>query len=101
MIALVNTTSEFVVALLPVLGVFKLGVERQQRWTVVSLLSLGLIVASLGCIRAHYLQEEIETLDAPWHSTSSWTCSEVEIDVAVVCNFGVLPMHSTSLSTTQ
>jgi hypothetical protein len=82
--AIVNTVSEFVIALLPVVAVFRLGVDPRQRWSVVSLLSLGFLVAFAGIFRTFFLFKAINTHDLTWWSTPQWLTSEVEIDVALV-----------------
>ena len=83
--ALLNTFSEFVVATLPLFGVFKLGVDRSQRWTVLSVLSLGYLVAIAGCFRCFYLWKALTgQMDISWWGAAQWVCSEVENDLALV-----------------
>jgi len=79
-----NTVSEFVVALLPVLAVFKLGVTPRQRWSVIGLLSLGFLVTFTGCLRTYYVYRITQTYDITWWAAPQWVCAEVEIDVALV-----------------
>jgi hypothetical protein len=83
--SVLNTFSEFVVATLPLIGVFQLHVDKQQRWSVVGLLSLGYLVAMAGCFRAFYIWKARETYDISWWSWPQWICSVVEIDLALVC----------------
>jgi len=82
--AILNTTSEFVVALLPIVAVHKLGVRPDQRWGVIGLLSLGLFVTFAGCFRTYYIWKIAHTYDVSWWAAPQWICSEVEIDSALV-----------------
>jgi hypothetical protein len=82
--AVLNTFSEFVLATLPLLAVFRLNVDRRQRWSVICLLSLGFLVAFAGCFRTFYIWKVLTTYDLTWWSGPQWICSEVEIDLALV-----------------
>jgi len=82
--AIMYTLSELVIAILPVIAVFRLRVDPRQRWSVIGLLSLGFLVAFAGCFRTFYLYKTVETYDLTWWSTPHWICSEVEIDTALV-----------------
>jgi hypothetical protein len=79
-----NTASEFVTALLPILGAFTFNVATQQRWHVISLLSVGFIVAIAGCFRCFYLWKVVDTYDTSWWAVPQWVCSEIEINLALV-----------------
>ena len=91
--SILNIVCEFLVALLPIAAVFHIGVDERQRWTVVSLLSMGFVVAIIGCIRMHFLSVELHTLDVTWYSTPNWVCSLIEIDVALVCHDHLYYFH--------
>jgi hypothetical protein len=82
--AILNTLSEAVIAILPIIAVFRLGVDPQQRLSVLSLLSLGFLVTITGCVRSFFVWKVTETYDMAWLSTPHWICSEVEIDLALV-----------------
>jgi len=82
--AIINTTSEFLIALLPVIAVFRLRVVPTQRWSVISLLSLSFLVAFAGIFRTFFVFKAVYTHDLTWWSTPQWLTSEVEIDVALV-----------------
>jgi hypothetical protein len=83
--AILNTLSEFILALLPVPIVLTLHMTRGQRWTVVSLLSLGFFVSICGAVRCYYLWMTIAMYDPTWWAMPHWIVSEVEIDTAIVC----------------
>jgi hypothetical protein len=87
--AILNTISEVVLAVLPVVAVFRLRVDPWERLSVVGVLSLGFLVAVAGCFRTYYLWKMFSTYDMTWWSTPHWICSEVEIDTALVCLFFV------------
>lgn len=82
--AIVNTFSEFLVATLPLLAVFFLHVDQRQRWNVVGLLSLGFLVAIVGCVRCVYIWKALESYDLTWWAGPGWICAQVEISVALV-----------------
>jgi uncharacterized membrane protein len=84
--AILNTFNEFIVATLPLLAVFRLRVEKQQRWSVLSSLCLGYLVAVAGCFRTFYIWKTFTTYDLTWWGTPQWMASEVEIDLALVCS---------------
>ena len=79
-----NTLSEFIAGALPILAVFKLGVSRQQRRTVIVLLSLGTLVSTVGCVRLYYVSRIFGSNDFTWWYCPSWVCAQIEIDVALV-----------------
>jgi hypothetical protein len=88
--AVFNTFSETWVASLPLVAVFKLRVDYRQRWTVISLLSLGYFVSMAGIVRTYFIFKLFTTYDLTWWSGPQWICSEVEIDLALVSFFGCL-----------
>ena len=81
--AVLNTLSELVIAILPMIAVYRLRVDARQRWSVISLLSLSFFVAIAGCFRTYYVWKTVDTYDMSWWGTPHWICSEVEIDVAL------------------
>jgi hypothetical protein len=85
-LAAFNTVSELLVAMLPVPVVFRLKMSQTQRWSVLSLISLGFLVAIVGAVRTHYVWILFSTDDLTWWSSPHWICSEVEICVAMVSN---------------
>jgi hypothetical protein len=82
--AILNTLSEAVIAILPIIAVFRLGVDPLQRKSAISLLSLGFLVTLTGCFRTFFVWKSTVTYDMAWWSTPHWICSEVEIDLALV-----------------
>jgi hypothetical protein len=83
--AVVNTLFEVIIATLPLVAVFKFRVNRNQRWGVIGILSLGYFVAFAGCFRAYYIFKAFITYDLTWFSGPQWICSEIELDLALVC----------------
>jgi hypothetical protein len=83
--SIINTTMELVIALLPVPVVFRLQMSRRQRWSVISVLSLGVLVFLVGCVRTYYVYMcLLGTWDITWWTGPHWLCSEVENNVAIV-----------------
>src|SRR4051812_24642114 len=81
-----NTLAEFLLAVLPLIAVYKLKVHTTQRWSIISLLCLGFLVTIVGCFRVVYIWKALTTFDLTWYSGPQWVCSEVENDLALVCN---------------
>jgi len=82
--AVVNTFSEVIIAILPVIAVFRLRVDPRQRWSVISLLSLSFLVAITGTFRTAFIFKLLRSYDLTWWSTPQWLTSEIEIDMALV-----------------
>jgi hypothetical protein len=85
-LAAFNTFSELVVAALPIPIVFRLKMSPTQRWSVLSLISLGFLVTVVGSVRTYYVWVLFSSDDLTWWSGPHWICSEVEICVAMVRN---------------
>jgi len=85
--AVVNTLAEIWIATIPLIAVFKLHVERSQRWAVISVLSLGYTVGVAGIFRTFFIFKAFTTLDISWWSGPQWICAEVELDLALVSAF--------------
>jgi len=84
--AIMNTIMELMVALLPLPIVFSLNMSRRQRWGVVGILSLGVTVFVVGCVRCWFIYHGfLETWDISWWSGPHWTVSEVENSLALLC----------------
>jgi hypothetical protein len=88
--AILNTLSEAVLAALPIFGVFRLKVIKHQRWSVISLLSLGFGVAIVGAVRTYYTFRVETSSDATWYAVPAWVASEVEINLSLVCRISLL-----------
>jgi hypothetical protein len=83
--SIINTILELVTAILPIPVVLTLQMEKKQRWSVISLLSLGFLVVIIGCIRTYFVWLSlVGSWDANWWSYPQWICSEVENNVALV-----------------
>jgi hypothetical protein len=80
----VNTVMEFWVATMPLLATFSLGVRKEQRWSVISILCLGYFTVIGGVVRTYYIFKAVHTYDYTWWSGPQWIASEVEIDMALV-----------------
>jgi hypothetical protein len=79
-----NTFSELIMAVLPFAATFYLKVDRRQRWGVIGLLSLGILVAFCGIFRTFFIWKLFMTYDLSWWSIPQWISSEVENYMALV-----------------
>ena len=75
-------------ALLPLPVILNLRLDKRQRWSVVCLLSLGVLTAVVGCVRTYFVYKAlVVTLDVVWWAEPHWIASEVENAVALVSLF--------------
>ena len=79
-----NTSSELIVAALPIPVIFSLRMDPIQRRTILSLLCLGFLVAVVGSVRTYYVWKAFDSDDVTWYASPHWICSEVELSVALV-----------------
>lgn len=84
--AVLNTLSEFVIAIMPIIIVYRLRIDPRQRWTVIGLLSLSFFVAFAGCFRSYFLWKSMSAADydMSWWANPHFIASEVEIDLSIV-----------------
>jgi len=83
--SVINTILELTVALLPLPVIFSVNMSRRQRWSVISILCLGILVTILGIVRCWFVwQALVATYDATWWGGVHWTVSEVENNTALV-----------------
>jgi hypothetical protein len=80
-----NTIAEAVLATLPILALPHFKIDKKQRWSIITILSLGFLVTIVGIFRTYYIWQAIHTYDLTWFSGPQWICAEVELDLAVVC----------------
>jgi len=81
----VNTFSEFLVAIMPIPIVMRLSMGRQQRWIIISILSLAVAVAVVGSVRTYYVWvAETKTNDLSWWSVQHWICGVTEVHLALI-----------------
>ncbi|KIW06026.1 uncharacterized protein PV09_03205 [Verruconis gallopava] len=83
--AVLNTLSEAIVAALPLPIILSLNLSRRQRRITIGMLCGGFVVVIVGCVRVYYLWVLLVTHDPSWWSQPHWICSEVEMDVAIIC----------------
>jgi hypothetical protein len=83
-LSVVNTVSEFFIALFPIIGAYTLGVDVRQRWHVISLLSLGFLVTIAGGFRTMFVWKCLVPYDGTWWVSAQWLCAEIEINLAMV-----------------
>jgi hypothetical protein len=79
-----NTFAEFVMALLPLIAIFSLKVDKQKRMHVLGLLSLGFFVSFIGIWRTYFIWKALTTYDLTWWLGPQWVASEIENSMALV-----------------
>jgi hypothetical protein len=84
--SVINTLLELVCALLPIPAVLSLNMDKRQRWSVISVLSLGVLVFLVGWVRIYFVYKVmLESYDSTWWAEAQWMVSEVENDLSLVC----------------
>jgi len=81
----INTFAEAWLATLPLLALSHFNISKKQRWSIVTILSLGFLVTIVGIFRTYYIWQAITTHDLTWYSGPQWICAEVELHLAVTC----------------
>jgi hypothetical protein len=83
----INTFSEALIASLPIPILFQLKMDQRTRLNVLSLLSLGYLVALVGAVRTYFVWQLFDTNDLTWWAAPHWIASEVEISIAIVSSY--------------
>lgn len=91
-----NTFAEFVMALLPLIAVFRLKVDKRKRWEVLGLLSLGFFVFFIGIWRTFFIWRALTTYDLTWWLGPQWVASEIENFTALVWQEPIVCYHPSS-----
>lgn len=81
---IINTTTDFIVVILPMPTVWKLKLPLQQQIIVVMLFSAGFVVICAGAVRTYYLYQVTIGWDKTWTAFLAWVSSSVELYVGIV-----------------
>lgn len=82
---IINCVSDLLVTLIPIPIVMRLHMPLSQRFGVVVLLTLGIVVTVAGVVRTYFIWLSlIASWDETWYSYPLWISAVVEIDLAVV-----------------
>ncbi|KAJ6194169.1 hypothetical protein J3E72DRAFT_397492 [Bipolaris maydis] len=84
-----NTLSDFIVFLWPARNLINVQVSRRQRFTLIMMFSLGVIVCIAGIIRLYFTHRYLISFDAFWYGGSTFIIMSIESAVGVAC--GCLP----------
>jgi hypothetical protein len=84
--SVINTFFELICALLPIPAILSLHIDKRQRWSVINVLSLSILVFLAGCVRVYYVyQTMMATYDTTWWAEAHWIASEAENYLSLVC----------------
>ncbi|KAH7024927.1 uncharacterized protein B0I36DRAFT_250614 [Microdochium trichocladiopsis] len=83
--ASLNSAIDLVVYLWPVRPLWKLQLPSQQRFGLVALFSVGLVVCVVGILRIYYLSQLMASADFLWNGVPIWVCSTLEVNLGIIC----------------
>lgn len=82
----INTTTDFIVVLLPITTVIGLDLPRKQVIIVSLLFAVGLLATTAGAVRTYFTWIATTTpdYDTTWHVSLVWLSSLVELYLSIV-----------------
>lgn len=89
---IINTFTDFVVVLLPIITVMKLQLTTRNRLVVVGLFSLGFLACSVGAFRTYITWHMKVDYDLTYYAGSVFWSSAVELNTGIVSS----PLDHTS-----
>jgi len=82
---MLNTSSDFIVFLLPIPPVLALQkVPKRQRALLSMIFGAGFIVCVAGVIRVYYAYKTTSTYDRTWEAYGLWISGVLELDIGLV-----------------
>ncbi|KAK8100517.1 uncharacterized protein PG998_008085 [Apiospora kogelbergensis] len=81
---IINTVTDFVVVLLPILTALKLQLTSHHRFVVIALFSLGFIACGVGVFRTYITYHMTVDYDLTYHAGSVFWSSAVELNTGIV-----------------
>ncbi|USP74052.1 hypothetical protein yc1106_01326 [Curvularia clavata] len=84
-----NTLSDFIIFLWPARNLINVQVSKRQRFTLIMMFSLGVIVCIAGIVRLYFTHRYLVSFDAFWYGGSTFIIMSIESGVGVAC--GCLP----------
>ncbi|KAI1173295.1 hypothetical protein F4777DRAFT_456664 [Nemania sp. FL0916] len=84
---IINTVTDFIVAILPIRTTMTLQLSKRQRVIVASLFGIGLIASSVGIARTYFIWLLFTTsdYDTTWQGWNVWLASLVELHLGIIC----------------
>ncbi|KAK8066162.1 hypothetical protein PG997_012909 [Apiospora hydei] len=82
---IINTFTDFVVVLLPIITVLKLQLTTRNRLVVVGLFSLGFLACGVGAFRTYITWHMTVDYDLTYHAGSVFWSSAVELNTGIIC----------------
>ncbi|KAK8855978.1 integral membrane protein [Apiospora arundinis] len=82
---IINTFTDFVVVLLPIITVMKLQLTSRHRLVVIGLFSLGFLACGVGVFRTYITYHMTVDYDLTYHAGSVFWSSAVELNTGIIC----------------
>ncbi|KAK8012264.1 hypothetical protein PG991_009639 [Apiospora marii] len=82
---IINTFTDFVVVLLPIITVMKLQLTTRNRLVVVGLFSLGFLACGVGVFRTYITWHMTVDYDLTYHAGFVFWSSAVELNTGIIC----------------
>ena len=83
---IINTSTDFVVVILPIPTVWRLKFAGREQVILVLLFGIGFMVSIAGCVRTVYTYQASVSNDRTWAIYPVWLSSCVELYVGIVSN---------------
>ncbi|KAF1946141.1 hypothetical protein EJ02DRAFT_337019 [Clathrospora elynae] len=93
-IAALNSFSDFLVYLWPAKPLWSLRLPMTQRFGLIFVFSVGLLVCIAGVLRIYYIEVFFQSYDTLWNGVPVWIAMVLELNIGVVCGClsGVKPV---------
>ncbi|KAI0911882.1 hypothetical protein F4824DRAFT_15678 [Ustulina deusta] len=84
---IINTTTDFIVVLLPIGTAMRARLSPRHRVIVVSLFGIGLVASAVGIARTYFtwLLLNAADYDTTWRSWCVWLTSLIELNLGIIC----------------
>lgn len=78
--------TDILIYFLPIPTLASLNIPRLQKFALILIFSLGLVVVGAACMRLHWvIKVTLHTYDVTWDGYQLWIWTAVEVNLAVVC----------------
>jgi len=83
--ASINIVSDFVIILLPIPVILKLTLPTKQKYGLVAIFAVGIVVCLISIIRLDSVKEAAKLSDVTWSGVHAGIWSQSEISISIVC----------------
>jgi hypothetical protein len=84
--SLFSTILDFWIMLIPIPLAWQLDLPLKQRFGVLGMFLLGLLICTCGAVKTSYIYTLFSTYDEIWVATPIWILSALELHVGILCS---------------